>query len=232
MKDPLADTKPVRGRIFTDDRGDEILQVVHGGDDIVVLRSEYKHHNRDRHVYRFEDRLDFDRQIDSGRLEHTPDADIEFPDITTLTPENIECSEEQPDEEPGGNSPDSSITEYTDEDSTSTKNSADEENVVEDSGDDNSTKMEDASEEDDETQTNQSSLTQSGEREDEDVEVEESNVDYDWTDVKAIGKATRKNLHQDGFTTLQDVRDAEVEELETTTGVGPKAAENLKSHAE
>jgi ERCC4-type nuclease len=53
-----------------------------------------------------------------------------------------------------------------------------------------------------------------------------------WSEVDYIGEKTAENLHDEGFSTIVDVRQAKDEELLSVDGLGKSGLKNLRSFAQ
>lgn len=51
-------------------------------------------------------------------------------------------------------------------------------------------------------------------------------------EIDGVGGSTAKNLVVSGYETVEDIQDANIEELSEVSGVGPATAENIQEHVE
>jgi ERCC4-type nuclease len=84
MKDGLFQTtEPEVGQIYEHTRHGERYQILYVDDQVVVLRSEDEKRNGEN-SHRIERRVHFDKQVESGYMEHTPESDLDMIEFSIM----------------------------------------------------------------------------------------------------------------------------------------------------
>lgn len=218
-------SNPEIKQIYEGTRG-EHFQIIYIDEQVVLLRSEQTHNRSERNVHRMETRNAFESQRDTGRLEHRPDADVEFPDMPEhLTKESV-SKNDQDESDDAEKKPNASIDTFT-ADNDGAKDSIEE--TDEDNGE--SVNGTGSSGGDESENTDETTKIESGEEETESNVISESDTEVkkvDWSSVDTIGESTKDELHSDGFVIESDIRQADRDELKSVVGVGDVAVDNLK----
>jgi hypothetical protein len=85
MSRPLTH-EPSINAVYENSRNERHLRLIYLDDELAVLRSEATLRDTDRHAHQFEDRGQFQLQLERDQLKHKPDAD---PDIPKVDPADI-----------------------------------------------------------------------------------------------------------------------------------------------
>lgn len=67
---------PEVGNVYEDDRNGRLMQALHVGAEVLVLRLNEKSRKSDGHVHRLERRSSFDKNMESGRYKFKPESDL------------------------------------------------------------------------------------------------------------------------------------------------------------
>jgi len=188
--------------VLRDKRTDELIRLIYLDNHVALCRvnQQSERGSGDQWVHRMDTRRAFDAQLDSGRLTHAPDAEIDAPASTQPT---IEVS--------GGVSAESQESESEGD---TTEREVDESTMRINETDWNKYASESTATEDTETTTTPH----------EDTEREP------WSDVDNIGKATESNLYDAGYETPGDIATISDDELLTVDQLGAKGVENLREY--